>query len=122
MHVIYGKEAAEQFKDKFIVLPLDKIKPAGTESIVEAFCIVPATKVPLQELNQIESIVSMHHALMQEYNNSNWAFCEDALAELTGKFNGEVDSFYIILKERISKLQGENLSPEWDGTYEQIIN
>jgi hypothetical protein len=122
MHIIFGKKAAEEFTDRFIVLPLDRIKTPDFAEAVETFCIIPGEKFPIAEMKQISNMQKMHIALMEEYNNGNWAFCCEALEQLHGKFNGELDSFYTILKERISKLQEEDLPLGWDGTYEQIIN
>lgn len=120
MHVIFGKENVKEFEDKFVVMPLDKIKAKGSDTIVEVFCVIPATKVPLQEIALLEKLKNMHVALMQEYTRQNWNFCFDAIGHLRGKFNGELDTFYDELENRISKLQAENLSAEWDGVYEQV--
>lgn len=120
MHVIFGKENLQQFSDRFTILPLDKIKARGADVVIEAFCVIPADKVPLQEIVILEKLKNMHVALMQEYNRQNWNFCHDAIKNLRGKFNGELDTFYDELETRISKLQAEKLSAEWDGVYEQV--
>jgi len=119
MHIILGREAADTFKDRFIVLSLDRIKSPDVEEIIETFCVVPADKVPLPELPELEKLKTMHEAMMTEYQRQNWEFVEEALNHLHGKFNGQVDSFYDILKERISKLKDNAPTDDWDGVYHQ---
>jgi len=119
MNVIYGKKQAEELAERFIVLPLDKIQPHDIDGIIEAYCIIAADKVPLPELPQIEKMKVMHAAMMDEYYKQNWIFCEEALGHLKGKWNGQVDSFYITLQERVEQLKTTELPDDWNGVFTQ---
>jgi hypothetical protein len=52
--------------------------------------------------------------LIKNYRAANWKFCEDALEHLQGRWNGEVDSFYSMLSQRIQKQKQVKRPAQWD--------
>lgn len=93
MNIILGRERAEELRDKFTVLELDTFDHADGMQI-PAYCVIPAEKIPLEEMGSLPQWVELHENLIKEYHKRNRRFCEDAIEHLRGKFGGEVDSFY----------------------------
>jgi hypothetical protein len=116
MNIIFG-DSAKQLADKFTVLELDTIKLAGTDEKFRTYCVLES--IPLTDFPKVESYVKLHNDMMQGYRTQQWNYCEDALKYLVGKWNGEVDSFYQVLKQRIQVLKESELPPDWDGTLER---
>jgi hypothetical protein len=56
---------------------------------------------------------------MQAYRDKNWEYCESAIKGLTGRWNGELDSFYSTLGQRIESLRQQVLDNTWDGIIEK---
>jgi hypothetical protein len=98
MNIIIGKDAADKLKTNYTVLELETFNnPSGTTTT--AYCVV--NDVALSELSNLEANKQLHSNFVREYNNKNYKFCEDAVEHLLGKFNGELDSFYIEIIKRI---------------------
>ena len=114
MHIIFGKEQAEQFQDKYTVLELDTVKLLPDDMTVIAYCVLE--QIPITEMAQVESHKDLHKNLMINYKKQDWNFCFQALEHLMGKWNSEMDSFYFDLSSRIHKFQQEPPEPGWDGT------
>ena len=73
-------------------------------------------QVTLMEMLSLGQFKELHSNLMTEYRKRNWKYCEDAMEHLRGKWNGELDTFYTVLAERIQDLKTQTLSNEWNGT------
>ena len=113
MNIIFGRENAEQIDDRYVVLQLDTVLVG--DQPVTAFCLVE--KVSLQDLSNLGNLRDLHQKLMKNYLLQNWSFCGQALEHLIGKWNGELDSFYTELSQRIAHLESQDLDPDWDGIY-----
>jgi hypothetical protein len=118
MYIIFG-ESAKQLSDKFTVLELDTIKLKGTTEQFTSYCVVE--NIPLGDFPVVDSYIKVHHDMMQAYRDRNWEYCETAIQGLTGKWNGELDSFYLNLYSRIQDLKDQTLEESWDGTVEKDI-
>jgi len=119
MNIIFGTEMAKQAQERYTVLELDTFNLLPTDEIVTAYCIVET--IPFEEMAAVESLKDLHINLMAEYRKRNWKYCEDAIAHLTGKWHGELNSFYTELYQRISKLKQEDLPQEWTGRLDKTV-
>lgn len=109
MHIIF-KNSLPGLNEKYTVLDLDTFQlPDG--SLHTACCVLE--NIPIMELSQIDNLKELHNNLIKEYGQKNWSFCEQALEHLTGKWGGELDSFYKDLKKRIESLQDKDLDDNW---------
>jgi hypothetical protein len=99
MNIIFGRENAEKLREKYTVLDLEKLVVEGKE--VEVFCLIPAEKIALPDLPQLENWTKLHNDFLNGYNTQQWNYCRQCIEHLMGKFGGEVDSFYTIILERI---------------------
>ena len=98
MNIILGSEPADKLRDNYTVLELETFTKQDGSSVT-AYCVLDL--VPLSEMAQLESNKLLHESFIREYNNKNYKFCEDAVEHLIGKFNGELDTFYIEILKRI---------------------
>lgn len=109
MNIIFD-QPPEEISEKFVVLELDTFN--NNERSVTAYCVVE--QVPLHDFPTLPAYVETHHNLMQEYKKQNWEYCLCAIKELSGKWNGELDSFYENLEQRINALQTDPPGSSWD--------
>lgn len=97
MHIITDSEAAEKLKENYTVLELETFEKNGHR--VTAYCVVP--EIPILELPLLDHHKQLHADFIAEYNKGNFKYCEDAVEHLRGKFNGDLDSFYDIIIQKI---------------------
>ena len=62
-------------------------------------------KVPLGDFPLLEPYLKVHADMMQAYRDQNWDYCLHAIKGLTGRWNGELDSFYANLLKRVENYQ-----------------
>jgi hypothetical protein len=112
MHIIFG-HLIPQLPDSYTLLELDTfVDKKGHRST--AWCVVEY--VPLTEFVTLDTYRDLHHNLMTQYRQGNWDYCRGAIESLAGRWNGEVDSFYEILLQRINQQSTEsNQNSQWDG-------
>ena len=112
MHIILGEQNVKEVGDKYVVLELDTFRTVDQGELVSAFCLIE--NVPIQELPEVDRYRDLHQQLIKNYRSANWKFCEDALEHLQGRWNGEVDSFYSMLSQRIQEQKRCADSSQWD--------
>lgn len=109
MNIIF-KENAQAIQEKYTVLDLDTfLMPDG--STHTACCVIE--NIPIMELSQTSGLKQLHADLIQNYGQKNWAYCEQAIEHLMGKWGGEIDTFYLDLKTRIGRLKTLDLDDSW---------
>ena len=119
MYIIFGDTAA-QIPDGHTVLELDTVRRPPENIPVTAYCVV--SKIPLQEFPLVEANKILHAEIMQHYRERDWDFCLTKMQTLFGKWNGELDSFYSKLTERIEQHRASPPPENWDGTYPAYLN
>jgi hypothetical protein len=72
--------------------------------------------VPIAEMVNIDQTVELHNNLVRNYGLRNWNYCVDAIEHLRGRWNGELDSFYDSIIERVDTLRESNLGDDWNST------
>ena len=111
MNIIFGKENAERLKEKYTVLELDTVKFGNTDSAVIAYCIIE--DMNFDEIPMIESMQRLHEDLIVKYQSKNWPTCLEIIKRLQGFWNGELDSYYATLQQRVEDLLAEPPGPDW---------
>jgi hypothetical protein len=119
MNIIFGTEMAQQAQERYTVLELDTLSLVPTDEVVTAYCLVET--IPIEEMPAVDSLKELHQNLMAEYRKRNWRYCEDAIAHLTGKWHGELNSFYTELYQRIQGLKQQDLSKDWTGRVDKTV-
>lgn len=101
MQIIFNRQVADELRSRYTVLELETFDVEG--QTLETFCVVPADKMNLAHLPNLESDIRLHENLIHELKNKNYKFCLDAIEHLMGKFGGELDSFYVIIQDRANQ-------------------
>lgn len=120
MLIIFGQEKIKEFKHKYTVLELDTIRFGDQSTPVTAYCMVES--VPITEMADVNQYRDLHNNLMKNYRLKNWKFCEDALEHLVGKWNKELDTFYLEISNRIKEFKSAGVAESWDGIIDQTKN
>ena len=81
-------------------------------------CVVE--NIPITELSETENLKALHADLIASYGQRNWNQCEQAIAQLVGKWGGEVDSFYQDLQTRIDRLKNMTLPENWTSVIPKV--
>lgn len=107
MQIIFGKQNADELRDRYTVLELEEL-PVEGHGILEAYCVVSIDAIGLTELPKLESLVKLHHDFLHGYKTNQYDYCLQCIEHLTGKFGGELDTFYEEIQRRIVEKMKEN--------------
>jgi hypothetical protein len=113
MNIIFEESITPEFKEKYMFLELDKFYFKDIEKTSTAFCALE--NVPIQDMIQADKFLNLHASLMENYYKRNWNYCEQAIEHLSGRWNGEVDTFYQNLLERVLAYKDNEPGPDWTG-------
>ena len=115
MHIIIGEPNADFMKERYTLLPLDKIRVAGSDSAHTAYCVLDKDDIAVQDAVKLDEHVNLHKKLMENYYKKNWNFCEQALELLEGSWQGSIDTFYSEISARVAKYKEHDPGVDWDG-------
>lgn len=111
MNIIFG-DAINHVPNSYTVLELDTFQlPDGTTSV--AHCVIE--KIALTDFDKLEAYCAVHADLLANYRLREWTYCEHAIEGLMGKWNGELDSFYIDLLLRVQAHRQTPPDQDWNG-------
>lgn len=99
MQIIWNQEAAQTLSRSHTVLELETFDVEG--QAVTGWCVVPAEKI-VMEMSQLEFNQQQHRDFIAAYKSERWEEAKELAQRLTGRFGGELDSFYTILLEKIN--------------------
>ena len=105
MQIIFGRENAEKLRERYTVLDLETVEKEGTS--LEVFCLIPGDKIGLADLPQLDSWTKLHNDFLNGYHTQQYDYCRQCIEHLTGKFGGEVDSFYEEILKRIDAAEAQ---------------
>jgi hypothetical protein len=119
MNIIFG-DALETLPDNYTVLELDTFvfPPDGQQRT--SYCVIE--KVPLADFPLMEAYIKVHADMMKAYRDKNWDYCLHALKGLTGRWNGELDSFYSNLLQRVKNYQVKPPGDDFTGYIDKSVN
>lgn len=110
MNIILGADAAQEIGEKYPILELDTIKfPDG--KLITAYCVLDNLGIP--DFMNLQNLKNMHATLIKNYRLRKWDYCLDAIYHLTGSWGGDVDTFYINLKNRIEEYKRHEPADDW---------
>jgi hypothetical protein len=107
MNIIFGKDVADQVRDKYTTLELETFNYDG--EVKTAYCILPSECISLGDLPDLERKKELHQAVIDALNRHDYSTVLHGIEHLKGSFNGEMDSFYIVIEDRIKGLQIDKL-------------
>lgn len=91
MNIIWEKPTEEMY-DKYLILELEP--NIIDNELLDTWCIVEATKIPLTEVVMLDHWKKLHGDFVEANKDKNAKLCNDLAEHLTGKFGGELDTFY----------------------------
>jgi hypothetical protein len=100
MQIIFGKQNAENLRDRYTVLDLEIFNINGHE--IETYCVIPAEKINLGEMVFLQQNIKLHNDFLEAMKNKDFKLCSDISEHLIGKFGGELDTFYEEILIRLS--------------------
>jgi hypothetical protein len=111
MNIIFDTVNIEAIKSNNVVLELDTFYFSRLDKTATAYCVIDNIKIT--DFNKIEQNQRLHAELIAAYKQKDFKLCQDLLEHLIGSLNGELDSFYLELSERVSDLKLKKLSDDW---------
>jgi hypothetical protein len=111
MHIIFGKQQADELAQKYTVLELDTFQMGENGPVISAYCTVET--IPLEELFRLEATRHQHEHLLINYRGRAWADCLAGIDQLKGKWRGELDTFYDDLRSRVENHIKNPPSADW---------
>jgi hypothetical protein len=118
MNIIFG-DALETLPDNYTVLELDTFVFPPDSQKRTSYCVVE--KVPLTDFPMMEAYIKVHADMIQAYRDQNWDYCLHAIKGLTGRWNGELDSFYSNLLQRVENCQANPPGDYWTGYIDRTV-
>lgn len=92
MQLIFGREVAQQLREKYTVLELETIDVEGKP--LDVFCVIPAEKIAFADVSEVAHQIKLHDTFVSGVKAKDYKLCSDLYIHVLGKFGGEVDSFY----------------------------
>jgi len=112
MNIIFG-DALESIPNNYTVLELDTFVLPPDGAARTSYCVIE--KVPLSDFPVMEAFIKVHTDMMQAYRDQNWDYCLHAISGLIGRWNGELDSFYTNLLQRVENYQANPPGSDYTG-------
>jgi hypothetical protein len=110
---MFGDSLTDDIKNRYTVLQLDTFYFAEIDQTRVAYCLIET--VPITEMIRIDKDIELHNNVLRNYALKNWNYCIDAIEHLKGRWNGELDSFYDSILQRVDKLRDTELDDSWAG-------
>lgn len=111
MNIVLGNQLISDLDKKYTLLRLDTFLFSGQDQPVTAYCVLE--NIPIVDLAKNQEFCDLHENLIKNYELQNWNFCEQALEHLIGRWNGEIDSFYVDLANRIYENKKNDVDSNW---------
>lgn len=98
--------------DSYTVLELDKFRWTNN-SIKTAYAVLDG--VALSDLATLDAWKNIHNDIIRYYRQGQWNYCERALEGIMGKWNGQLDTFYVDLLARVQSMKETTVDSDWTG-------
>jgi hypothetical protein len=113
MNIIFDSPQVNVLKQRHVVLELDSFLLPNCQTPLKSWCVVE--QVPINEISTVDHYAKLHSDLIEHFHKKNWNVCKDAVELLLGRWGGELDSFYLHLKDRVQTLSTQSLPESWNG-------
>jgi hypothetical protein len=110
---MFEDSITDDIKSKYMLLPLDTFYFVDADKKSTAYCLIESA--PIQEMFSVDQYLDLHQNLIKNYYLRNWNYCEQAVEQLLGRWNGEIDSFYNEMDERVKTYKEQDPGPDWTG-------
>ena len=116
MNIIFETDVTPEIKEKYTLLELDTFRRTSDGQVKKSFCVLTNEDITLQEIPLIQKQKELHDNLIKNYKKQDWNYCQEAIANLKGKWQGEVDTFYAVIINRINEFKEKDPADQadWD--------
>lgn len=113
MNIIFDDAVdVSSLPNSYTVLELDTFRLNGGH-VRTAYAVLDS--LALSDLATLEAWKTIHSDIIRYYQQGQWNYCEQALEGIMGKFNGQLDTFYIDLLARVQSLKDTVVDSDWSG-------
>ena len=112
--LIIGPNTNEQVKDRIFTLELDNIAVKGKTVGLRIYA--PLILYPGSH-GDYEMARQSHDEMLREYRAQHFETALEMCDRLTGEFDGQMDHYYEIWKERCYEMKLQKLPRDWDGIF-----
>jgi adenylate cyclase len=112
--LIIGPNTNEQVQDRIFTLELDNIAVKGKTVGLRIYA--PLILYPGSH-GEYELARKEHDEMLREYRAQHFETALEMCDRLTGEFDGQMDHYYEIWKERCYEMKLRKLPRDWDGVY-----
>lgn len=112
--LIIGPNTNEQVQDRIFTLELDNIAVKGKTVGLRIYA--PLILYPGSH-GDYEMARQTHNEMLQEYRAQHFETALEMCDYLIGEFDGQMDHYYEIWKERCREMKLRRLPADWDGVY-----
>jgi adenylate cyclase len=112
--LIIGPNTNEQVQDRIFTLELDNIAVKGKTVGLRIYA--PLILYPGSH-GEYELARKEHDEMLREYRAQHFETALEMCDRLTGEFDGQMDHYYEIWKERCYEMKLRKLPKDWDGVY-----
>jgi hypothetical protein len=110
---MFEESITDEIRTRYMLLPLDTFYFAAVNKKSTAYCLIE--NISIQEMFSVDQYLDLHQNLIKNYYLRNWDYCEQAIEQLIGRWNGEVDSFYNKIDARVKDHKDLVPGLEWTG-------
>jgi adenylate cyclase len=111
--LIIGPNTNEQVQDRIMTLELDNIAVKGKTVGLRIY--TPLTV--LGDVEKYQAAQKKHAEMLAEYRAQHFETAVYLCDELKGEFDGQMDHYYEIWRNRCREMKMRQLSKDWDGVY-----
>ena len=112
--LIIGPNTNEQVQDRIFTLELDNIAVKGKTVGLRIYA--PLILYPGSH-GDYEMARQAHNEMLREYRAQHFETALEMCDRLTGEFDGQMDHYYEIWKERCYEMKLQKLPRDWDGIF-----
>jgi adenylate cyclase len=112
--LIIGPNTNAQVEDRIFTLELDNIAVKGKTVGLRIYA--PLILYPGSH-GEYELARQEHNEMLQEYRAQHFETALEMCDQLTGEFDGQMDHYYEIWKDRCREMKLRKLPQDWDGVY-----
>jgi hypothetical protein len=108
MNIVFGDDVAEELRKKYTLLEVDTVQHPE-HGLVSAWVVLPMESIAM-EMASLDQNVMQHAMLIESLKKDDASTVRLMCQALTGKFGGEMDTFYEEITKRIDNT-GSTLLP-----------
>jgi hypothetical protein len=117
MNILLEPQITPEMRQRYLLLELDSFRVAPQGDPIASYCLLD--RLDLSEMLVMQQYLDLHSNLMPNYRQRNWNLVNQAIDDLRGRWNCQLDSFYDTMAQRVKELQNDDPPQDWDGVIDR---